>query len=271
MNFSVLLSVYYKEDPDYLKKALGSLESQTLKPTEIVLVKDGPLTAELDVVVEQFINSSDIPYKLVLLEKNVGLGEALNCGAKQCTYDWIARMDTDDIALPERFEKQLTYIEKHPKIDILGCLICEFESDPNKCGRIRKVPLVHHKIKSFAKYRNPLNHMTVIFRKEAVLDAGGYQPMHGFEDYYLWMRMLSAGKRFANLPEVLVKARAGREMISRRRGLGYAVDEWRLQKAAYALGFWSGAEVARNIFVRVLPRLLPLSITQKVYNVLRKI
>jgi len=271
MHFSVLLSIYHKEKPDYFDIALESIVNQSRKPDEIVLVEDGRLTEELYAHIDRWQERLGDMLRVVKLEENVGLGEALNVGLGVCRRDWVARMDTDDIAVPDRFEKQLSFIQSHPDIDILGSWICEFESDPEKCDRIRKVPSSHPEIAHFAKYRNPLNHVTVIFKKEAVLDAGGYQPMHGFEDYYLWMRMLSAGKQFANLPEVLVKARAGQEMIRRRQGLGYAMEEWRLQKAAHALGFWSGAEVARNIFVRVLPRLLPLSITQKVYNALRKI
>jgi len=271
MHFSVLLSVYHKEKPDYLDAALESIANQSRKPDEIVLVEDGKLTEELYAQIDSWQERLGDMLRVVKLEENVGLGEALNVGLDACWHNWVARMDTDDIALPERFEKQLDFIEKHPDIDILGSWICEFGFDPDKCDQIRKVPSTHQEIEQFAKYRNPLNHMTVIFKKEAVLDAGGYQPMHGFEDYYLWMRMLKANKRFANLPEILVKARAGREMIRRRRGLGYMMEEWRLQKAAYALGFWSSGEVARNVFVRVLPRLLPPSITQKVYNALRKI
>ena len=271
MHFSVLLSVYHKEKSDYLDEALRSIANQSRKPDEIVLVEDGKLTEELYAQIDSWQERLGSVLRIVKLDENVGLGEALNLGLDVCQYDWVARMDTDDIALPSRFEKQLDFIQRQPDIDILGSWICEFESDPDKCDQIRKVPSAHQEIAHFAKYRNPLNHMTVIFKKEAVLDAGGYQPMPGFEDYYLWMRMLGAGKRFANLPEVLVKARAGQEMIRRRQGLGYALEEWQLQKAAYALGFWSDAELVRNIFVRVLPRLLPPSITQKVYNALRKI
>jgi len=112
--------------------------------------------------------------------------------------------------------------------------------------------------------------MTVIFRKNAVLDVGGYQPMNGFEDYYLWMRMLHSGKQFANLSEMLVKARTGRDMIVRRQGWRYAKDELALEKAAYRMGFWSEIDLVRNFFIRFLPRLLPVFIVEKLYNILRK-
>ena len=270
MKFSVLLSVYAKENPEYLHEALSSIETQTLAPQEIVLVKDGPLTPDLEDIVGQHVQNAAIHYELIPLDRNVGLGEALNRGLAECTHDWVARMDTDDIALPSRFEKQFAYLEAHPETDILGGWICEFDSDPETCDQERRVPASHEEILRFAKHRNPLNHMTVAFRKDAVLDVGGYLPMNGFEDYYLWMRMLQKRKRFANLPEVLVKARTGREMIGRRQGWRYARDEWALEKAAYDIGFWSVPDIAGNIVTRVLPRLLPVFIVEKLYNLLRK-
>jgi len=270
LNFSVLISIYEKENPTYLEQALNSIENQTLMVNEIVLVKDGPLTPELDNIINKYKQNSSMPYKILTLEKNIGLGGALDKGLRVCKYDWVARMDSDDIALPERFEKQFSYLVDTPDIDILGSWICEFDDDPGLCSRERRVPLLHDEIVSFAKHRNPLNHMSVVFRKDAVLDAGGYQPMNGFEDYYLWMRMIKKGKHFANLPEVLVKARTGQNMIARRQGFKYAQDELDLEKAAYQIGFWSTLDMTRNIFTRVIPRLLPVFIVEKLYNLLRK-
>jgi len=160
--------------------------------------------------------------------------------------------------------------EINTDIDILGGWICEFDDDPEMRTRERRVPENHDGIVKFAKYRNPLNHMTVVFRKGAVLDVGGYVPMNGFEDYYLWMRMLLQGKQFANLPQVLLKARTGQGMISRRQGWKYAKDELILEKAAYRMGFWSEIDLIRNFFTRFLPRLLPVFIVEKLYNLLRK-
>ncbi len=270
MKFSVLISVYYKENASFLEEALCSIENQTLKADEIVLIKDGLLNPELDNVITYHSEHSKIPYKVIELKENVGLAEALNEGMKYCIYEWVARMDSDDIALPQRFEKQFTYLFENPDIDILGSWICEFDDDPDTCNKERKVPEVHDKIVRFSQYRCPLNHMTVVFRKDAVLDAGGYQSMHGPEDYYLWMRMLLKGKRFANVPQVLVKARTGIGMISRRQGWEYAKNEWILEKTAYQIGFWSAADLVRNFFTRFLPRLLPVFIVEKLYNLLRK-
>jgi len=269
-DISVLISVYFKEDAKYLESALTSIEAQTFNVKEIVLVKDGPLTLELDDVIAQQKETSEIPYIVVELSANVGLGVALNEGLKHCENEWVARMDSDDIALPDRFEKQFSYIEKNSDVDIVGSWICEFDEDSNMCEKERKVPELHADIVKFARHRNPLNHMTVIFRKNAVLDAGGYLPVNGFEDYYLWMRMLMKGKRFANVQEVLLKARTGQGMIRRRQGWQYAKDEVALEKSAYRLGFWSRLDLIRNLFTRVLPRLLPVFIVEKLYNLLRK-
>ena len=239
MQFSVLLSVYHKENASYFNAALLSIENQTFTPDQIVIVKDGPLSFELEQVIVMHTKSSSISYTVVALEKNVGLGTALNEGIKYCRYEWIARMDSDDIMLPDRFEKQFSFLKKHSNVDVLGGWICEFDDNPQQCARKRKVPSSYGEIVKFAKYRNPMNHVTVIFRSSVVKSVGGYLPMNGFEDYYLWMRMLKSGKYFANIPDVLVKVRTGKDMIRRRQGWRYAMDELALEKAAYKVGFWS--------------------------------
>ena len=270
MKFSVLISIYHKEKALFLEEALYSIENQILSANEIILIKDGFLTSELDNVIADHKEHSKIPYKIIELKENVGLGKALNVGLDHCSYEWIARMDSDDIALPDRFEKQFSYLAKNFDTDIFGGWICEFDDDPDICIKKRQVPATHEDIIKFAKYRNPINHMTVIFRKDAVQEVGGYQPMNGFEDYYLWMRMIQKGKHFANLPEVLVKARTGRDMIERRQGWKYAKDELTLGRAAYQIEFWSKIDIIRNFFMRFLPRLLPVVIVEKLYNLLRK-
>ena len=269
-NFSVLISVYAKENAHNLDEALNSIEEQNLKPSEIVLIQDGPIPATLGKVISTHAKTAKIQYKIIPLSINVGLGMALSKGLAMCRYKWVARMDSDDIALPDRFEKQFGYLIENPDTDILGSWICEFDENSAECNKKRKVPVTNEDIRSFSKHRNPLNHMTVVFRKSAVQEVGGYLPMNGFEDYYLWMRMLMAEKQFANIPQVLVKARTGQGMISRRQGLKYTKDELALEKAAYQLGFWSKLDLIKNLFTRVLPRLLPVFIVEKLYNLLRK-
>jgi len=271
MNFSLLMSIYNKEKPENFNRCMQSIwDEQSVRPSEIILVEDGKLTKKLYDVIAIWKQKLKERMIIVPLEKNVGLGYALNVGLGYCSNEFVARMDTDDIALPNRFAKQIEYMQIYPNVDIVGGWICEFEHNPRRCDRERRVPLMHHDIRSFARYRNPLNHMTVLFRKSAVEKSGGYLPMQGFEDYYLWMRMFQSGKQFANIPDVLVKARTGSSMIRRRQGLAYAQQEWKLEIGAYEIGFWSKKDLVINIVIRLLPRLLPVVIVEKLYNLLRK-
>jgi len=241
-----------------------------LSAGEIVLVKDGPLTDALDEVIRKHQHASQVPYKIVVLEKNVGLGTALNKGLAHCRYEWVARMDSDDIAMPERFETQISFLENHPEVDVLGSSILEFDSDTKMTIGERRLPSGHDEIVQYAKLRNPINHMTVIFRKSAIESAGSYLPMNGFEDYYLWVRLLQKGCRFANLDEVLVEARAGDEMILRRHGWSYVKNEWRFAQCVKNLGFLSFLEYLRYLATRIPLRLLPPFILKRMYNKLRK-
>jgi glycosyltransferase involved in cell wall biosynthesis len=270
MNFSALISVYAKEDPSYLELSLSSLENQTLMPSEIVIVKDGSLTPELDLVISDCRKESDIPYKIVNIVHNIGLGRALNHGIKYCSYEWIARMDSDDIAVSDRFEKQIEYLEKYKNVSVLGGSICEFDRDFWECTKERKTPQRHKDILRYSKYRNPINHMTVMFKKEDALSVGGYLPLEGFEDYYLWIRMLQYRFVFANLDDVLVKVRAGDSMLKRRRGWRYMRNEWLFEKSARREGFLTRYEMYRNIFIRTVARLMPSFILKRVYRSLRR-
>jgi len=270
VRFSVLISVYYKETPSFLDAALNSIEQQKLKPNEVVLVKDGPLTAELDDIIYRHQHTAGIPYEIVSLEKNSGLGIALKKGLAHCRYEWVARMDSDDIAMPERFETQTSFLENHSEVDVLGSSILEFDSDTKMTIGERRLPSGHDEIIQYAKLRNPINHMTVIFRKSAIESAGSYLPMSGFEDYYLWARLLQKGFRFANLDEVLVEARAGDEMILRRHGWSYVKNEWQFAQCVKSLGFLSFLEYIRYLATRVPLRLLPPLLLKRMYNKLRK-
>lgn len=267
--FSVLLSVYYKEKPEFLEKSLESIwYDQSVKPSEIVLVKDGPLTYELEAVIENYIKL--LPLKIIALPENKGLGIALSEGLIHCTNDLVARMDGDDIAAPNRFLKQIQYFEQNPEISLLSSNIAEFELTPALIKSIRKVPQTHSAIFQFAKRRNPMNHMAVMFRKSDVLAAGNYQPFHGYEDYYLWVRMFLTGSRAANSNENLVFARIGNNMIARRQGLKFFNEELRLQKEFLNMGFINRMEWCHNILLRAVPRLMPIFILKLIYKTLRK-
>lgn len=220
MDFSVLLSVYVKEQPEYLRKSLESVFSQTVCPTQVVLVEDGPLTPALEAVIADFTaNYSTL--ELVPLAQNVGLGKALNAGLSHCRYELVARMDTDDIAVPERFERQLAAFAQDPQLAICGGHAREFVDTPEHVVSDKQVPLSHEDILSYARKRNPFNHPTVMFRKSAVEAVGGYQHAPLFEDYYLWARMLQHGAKARNLDENLLYFRTGEDQYARRGGWSY--------------------------------------------------
>ncbi len=269
MNFSVLISVYDKEKPEFLKTALESIwDKQTLRPSEIVLVKDGILTPELDEVIEQF--RSYAPLKICTLDSNLGLGYALAKGLNFCSYELVARMDSDDISCPDRFQKQINLMTAHPELDISGTNIAEFHHQGDKICSYRRLPSQFPEIKSFAKKRNPLNHMTVLFKKSAVVGAGNYHPFFGYEDYYLWIRMLRNGCVIANIPEDLVFARVGNKMFDRRHGFRFFRQELKLQKKLQRMEFLNQWEYMRNIFLRAVPRLFPLWGLKLVYKFLHR-
>ena len=263
--FSVLLSLYKKEHSLYLKQCLDSLFSQTLLPTEIILVKDGPLTEDLNTVVEDYEKDFSI-LKIIPLEKNVGLGRALNEGLKHCSYNLIARMDTDDIAKPYRFQKQIEVFQKHPEIDVCGAWIEEFQGNTDNVTSIRKLPKLHNDILEYTKIRNPINHPVVMFRKSAVLDAGGYQHFPLFEDYYLWVRMLKNGAKFYNIQESLLYFRTSPDMFKRRGGWKYAMNEYRFQKTMFNMNIISYKQFILNVMTRFPVRIAPNQLRSWLYK-----
>jgi glycosyltransferase involved in cell wall biosynthesis len=265
MEFSVLMSLYSRETPSSLECALKSITSQTLPPPEVILVIDGLIGEELESIVQ--LHLTLLPIKIVRLPKNVGLAGALNEGLKHCSYDLVARFDTDDWCSPERFEAQFRWINKHPDVDVLGTWIAEFEVDPNVTSGLRKVPLEHAQIARFAQIRNPMNHMTVMYRKSAVNSAGGYQALDLMEDYWLWVRMILNGSKFANLPQVFVHARAGAGLLARRGGMRYVKSEIKAQRLFLAVGFITFPRALYNLVLRVLPRLVPGSVRGILYRV----
>lgn len=265
MEFSVLMSLYSREMPSSLECALKSITSQTLPPREVILVIDGPIGEELESIVQSHLTL--LPMKIVRLPRNVGLAAALNEGLKHCSYDLVARFDTDDWCSPERFEAQCSWMNKHPDVDVLGTWIAEFEVDPHVTSGLRKVPLEHAQIVRFARTRNPMNHMTVMYRKLAVDSAGGYQELDLMEDYWLWVRMINNGYKFANLAQVFVHARAGAGLLERRGGMRYVKSEIKAQRLFLAAGFISLPRAVYNLVLRVLPRLVPGPVRGILYRV----
>jgi glycosyltransferase involved in cell wall biosynthesis len=261
--FSVLLPVFYKANPDHFKLALESLNNQSLPANEVVIVKDGPLTSDLERVIMQY--SAILPLNVIALEKNLGLGEALHFGLLNCSHDYVARMDSDDICVEQRFEKQAHAFISDSKLDIIGSYLNEFVNIIGDLKVIRRVPLEHEEIFNYTFYRCPFNHPTVMFKKAAVLKAGSYKRMLFFEDYYLWIRMAVAGCNFQNTDEILLNYRIGNNMISRRHGFSYAISEYRFFKKSYEEGLINLQQFLR-FCLRFPIRLLPNTLLGKFYD-----
>lgn len=227
--YSVLMSLYIKEKPEYLRLAIDSMLNQTVQPDEIVIVEDGPLTESLYAVLDEYKTKYPQIVRTIKNEKNLGLGLALNVGLKECKNELVARMDTDDISKPDRCEKQLKVFTKKSNLDIVGGNITEFiDSVDNKVGA-RTVPQTDSEIKEYIKRRCPFNHMTVMFKRESVLKVGNYIDWFWNEDYSLWIRMYLANMTFANIPESLVNVRVGKDMYNRRGSWKYFKSEAGIQ------------------------------------------
>ena len=269
-NFSVLMSIYFKENPVFFDQAMLSItDRQSLKPNEIILVLDGDLTQELSAMVDKW-NDKISSLKVVPLDRNVGLGDALKIGLDNCSNDLVARMDTDDISHPDRFKIQVQYMEENLDCDIVGSFVTEFDDDPDAIVSSRLVPVEHKEIVKGAQTRSPFNHPSVMYRKYSVIKAGNYKKFHGFEDYYLWVRMIMDGACCFNIDKPLVNMRSGCAMLSRRGGISYAINEIKLQYKFLEIGFISNFIFMRNILIRTPFRLIPNVVRSYLYKIIRK-
>jgi O104-antigen biosynthesis beta-1,3-galactosyltransferase len=255
VKLSVLMSVYEGEAPDYLRQSLQSLAAQTHPADEVVMVEDGPLSEPLRAAIDDF--RAVLPIVSVPLPQCAGLGVALRAGMHACRGEYVARMDSDDISVPERFERQMAFLRAHPEADVVGGAIAEFDRDPGAPHSVRILPAGGLALLRFARYRTPMNHVTVVARKAAVLAAGNYEDGRNFQDYHLWARMLARGFRLRNLREVLVYVRCGNGMTARRGGLAYLKEEIEFQNYLRALGLQSAAGTLVNILIRGPVRLAP--------------
>ncbi len=269
--FSVLMSLYIKEKAEYFKLCMESVLSQTALPDEIVIVKDGPVSEEVDVVLEDYLSQNRNLFKVVALTENKGLGLALAEGLLHCSNELVARMDTDDIAVPERFELQLKMFESNPDLDICGGQILEFEEKEDNIIAERKVPLSHGEIIEYQKKRSAFNHMTVMFKKSKVLEAGNYKHCPLMEDDMLWVDMINAGAKCANLSENLCKVRTNRDMIARRGGLKYYKKYKNARKQILNTGFITKKEYRKTNRIQFLVCIMPAWLRKFVFfNLIHK-
>lgn len=257
-DFSVLLSVYFKENPYWFRMSLASIFDQTLLPSEIILVEDGVLTRQLYDIIDEYRSAYPI-IKVVVNNKNLGLGLSLQKGILACSNDIIARMDTDDLMHSTRFEKQYKCLIEND-YDVVSCWTLMFENDITNVIAIKKRPEYHDEIARLAKKRSPVSHPGVMFRKSAVLKAGNYQDVHFYEDYHLWARMIMSGSVFYNIQEPLLYLRTSDAQIERRGGFHYALNEIRIFKYFYDIGFYSLRDLTVNILTHSVIRLLPLTL-----------
>lgn len=215
--YSVLMSVYNKENPDYLKASIESMLAQTLKPDQIVIVKDGKLTDELNRVIDKYVSDNPDLFTIVELENNVGLGKALDIGLQKCRNELVARMDSDDISLPNRCEIQVKTFMENPELSIVGTMVDEFYDDPNNIVSSRVVPTKHEDIVKFVRRRSPFNHPSVMFKKSEVIRCGGYGDVPRKEDFDLFSRMINAGCRGYNINKSLLLYRTNKDNFKRRK------------------------------------------------------
>ena len=264
--YSVLMSVYQKEKAEYFRASIQSMIDQTEKANEFVIVCDGPLTEELEDVLTWAGERLKDKIRTVRLAQNLGLGQALNAGLKVCKNELVARMDTDDVSLPDRCEKQLSVFRDHPEVSVVSGIVEEFMQDSDRVTVARVLPSQHDAIYEFAKKRNPFNHPCVMFRKNAVEKAGGYQDMYLLEDYFLWIRMLINGEKGMNLNEPLLRMRVGAGMYKRRGGIRYISSQVRLFSYMLEKGMITRSQCIGSIVTRTLSGIIPAKVRSFLYQ-----
>ena len=266
IQYSVLMSVYYKEKPEYLKEAMQSMFDQTVPTNDFVLVCDGLLNDGLDEVINEMQRTHKDVFHVYRLEKNQGLGNALNFGLKQCRNELVARMDSDDISREDRCERQLKIFEDNPEISICSGAVEEFSNNKETVDALRVVPETNEEIIEFAKKRNPFNHPCVMYKKTAIEEAGGYKDFYLLEDYYLWIRMILNKCQGYNIQEPLLYMRAGAELYKRRSGVKYAKVQAELFLFMMRQGFIGKSLYLKSCIIRCGSALAPNWIRKVIYE-----
>jgi len=264
--YSVLMSVYNKEKPEYLRTSILSMVNQSIMPSEIIVVKDGELNIYLEEVLTDFVNRYPNLFKIVSIKENVGLGRALNIGLLECENELVARMDTDDISMPTRCEQQLEKFTMNPKLSIVGTMIDEFLGDPTEVVSKRLVPTNHLEIYKFARRRSPFNHPTVMFKKSSVLNAGGYSDLRRNQDVELFGRMLYLGNKAENINQSLLLFRLSPDFETRRKSWINTKSYISVIHKLFKIGFSSFWDLLIVSFAQFVVFITPISIQKFLYK-----
>ena len=270
-NYSVLMSVYYKENPEWLRQSIESMLNQTIITNDFVIIKDGKLTNELDEVISEYYEKYPDIFHIIELESNVGLGSALAIGVEECKNELIARMDSDDISIKDRCERQLEKFREQPELDVIGSNIAEFIDDINNVQAYRILPQTDEEIKKFARRRNPFGHPSVMLKKSKVLEAGNYRSYYLVEDYDMWVRMIENDANCYNFEEILVFMRISEDFYKRRGGIKYLNSILKFKKEQFNNGFYSKKDFIVSSFAHIVMCLIPNKMRDLLYRkVLRK-
>lgn len=269
--YSVLMSVYYKEKVEWLKQSIESILSQTIHTNDFVIIKDGKLTEELDNNISEYCEKYPDIFHVIQLEKNMGLGPALAIGIKACKNELIARMDSDDFSVKDRCEKQLNKFNEDSNLDIIGSNVAEFIDKIENVQAYRILPEKNEDIVKYAKRRNPFGHPSVMFKKNKVLEAGNYRQYYLCEDYDMWIRMIEKGAKCYNFQEILTYMRIGEDFYKRRGGIKYLKSILKFKKEQYSKGFYSYRDFFISSFTSIVVCLMPNTLRERFYKkILRK-
>lgn len=264
IKFSCLMSVYKNDKVENVKIAIDSILNQTVVPNQFVIMIDGPISDELKEVLLNYEKKCNIIH-LFFRDENQGLGITLNEGLQHCKYDYVARMDADDESCNNRFEEQIKILTDNSDIDVVGCNVIEYDEFLKNAICEKKVPQYNENIKRYAKKRNPINHPTVMFKKDVVLNCGSYEDCKYFEDYYLWIKLLNNNCIFYNIQKPLYKFRAGKSMYERRGGISYINCIKEFETRIYKIGYISIFTCINNIIKRSIVAILPNGVRTFLY------
>ena len=263
LDYSVLMSVYKNDKAEYIKSAIESMINQTVTPKQYVVVVDGPVGAEIGDTITKYEKEHPDLFTIIRLKENRGLGNALNIGMKECRYELIARMDADDISLPQRCERQLEKFESNPQLSILGTQIKEFVGEPSNIVSQRKVPISFKEIQNFAKRRSPFNHPTVMYKKSVIIRLGGYPSLCRKEDLALFVLAVSNGVYSENLKESLLLYRTSNGNQKRRRTWINCKEYIQVMYKYYKRRYIGLADLLYVILGQLSLFILPTSLTNK--------